>query len=81
MHTDVYCFGMTLIEMLTLRRPYSGYNPAQVYARVREGVAPGELQEIGDGELKGVILGCLREPKTRPSVQQLYKMEYWRVKK
>jgi serine/threonine protein kinase len=22
-HTDVYCFGMTLIEILTLRLPYS----------------------------------------------------------
>jgi hypothetical protein len=48
---------MTLIEMLTLRRPYSGYNPAQVYARVREGVRPGRARGDWGWGVEGGYIG------------------------
>lgn len=69
-HTDVYCFGMVMIEMLTKRRPYSGCsNPAEVYRLVGEGILPEEIEEITDAELKGIATQCLGPYSQRPTVK------------
>lgn len=40
-HTDVYCFGMLLLEVLCKCQPYSGCsNPAEIYRLIAEGVLP-----------------------------------------
>jgi WNK lysine deficient protein kinase len=38
---DIYAFGMCVLEMITLERPYKEcQNPAQIYNKVIKGIRP-----------------------------------------
>lgn len=46
---DIYAFGMCVLEMVTLERPYKECsNPAQIYKKVIGGVKPEALDRIED---------------------------------
>ena len=77
-YTDVYCFGMTLLEMITVRKPYSDcLNPAHIYSLTQNKMMPSELEAICDSELKQIIQSCLGEAKSRPTIQELLSMKFW----
>lgn len=57
---DIYAFGMCVLEMVTLERPYKECsNPAQIYSKVIQGIKPIALNRIQDEEVKEFIELCL----------------------
>lgn len=72
---DVFSFGLTLVNIITNKQPYSECkNPYQVCRHIQEGMTPLELEEIGHAELRGVIESCLRSYRTRPNLSELASM-------
>ena len=67
---DIYAFGMCVLELVTLERPYKECaNPAQIYNKVVQGIRPKALDRIEDEEIKEFILHCLSKACTRPSAR------------
>lgn len=69
---DIYAFGMCVLEMITLERPYKEcQNPAQIYNKVVQGIRPKALDRIEDEEVKTFILQCLSRADKRPRAVDL----------
>jgi len=69
---DIYAFGMSVLEMVTLQTPYKECaNPAQIYKKLIEGKKPAALDLIKNEEVKTFILQCLKQQKERPTISQL----------
>ena len=67
---DIYAFGMCVLEMVTLERPYKECaNPAQIYNKVMQGIRPQALERIEDEELKDFIMTCLSRAEKRPTAR------------
>lgn len=67
---DIYAFGMCVLEMVTLERPYKEcQNPAQIYSKVIQGIRPQALERIEDEEIKNFILLCLSKQMQRPTAR------------
>ena len=74
---DIWGFGMSVIEMITGKVPYSEKTPVQIYKAVSSGTLPSELDTITDTELRNFILLCLKEdPNERPSATELLEHEF-----
>lgn len=74
---DVYAFGMCIIEMITLKYPYSECtSPAQIYKKVTNGIKPNEFYQIENSELKEIAEKCIELNKeNRPSAKELLSSE------
>ena len=74
---DVYAFGMSVLEMVTLQTPYKECsNPAQIYKKVLHGVKPASLDLIEEPlSLKTFITKCLKPQEDRPTVTELLQDE------
>ena len=71
-HTDIYSFGMALLEMCTQLPPYREHTSlAKVYSCIKEGVLPQALATIQDPEIVEIIKSCLGPPELRPTARQL----------
>lgn len=72
---DIYAFGMLLIELLTLKYPYSACsNYFCIYKLVATGKHPPELELIRDEQLKEFVARCIaHDDKKRPSAHRLLK--------
>lgn len=78
-HTDVYCFGMVLLAVLTNLKPYGECkNPVEVYKLMGSGVLPPEIEEVADVELKNLVLQCLGPYEQRPTIKELLGLEVWK---
>ena len=74
---DIYSFGMCVLEMITLKTPYSECkNPAQIYKKVLNGQKPESLNLITNEEVRQFILDCLKPKEERPTSTQLLKHKY-----
>ena len=74
---DIYAFGMCILEMVTLERPYKEcQNPAQIYNKVIQGVKPKALDRILDDEVKEFIFWCISNRSKRPTAKLLYDSEF-----
>ncbi len=71
---DIYALGMCLLEMATLKTPYSECKSmAQIYQKVTQGIKPESLNFIQNGDLKNFINVCLIEANERPTAAKLLK--------
>ena len=70
---DIYAFGMCILEMITLEKPYKEcINPAQVYKKVISKEMPRCLSRVEDEEVYKFIIGCLEpNPANRPTAADL----------
>jgi len=70
---DVWAFGMSLLEMVTLEYPYSECeNAAQIFRKVTQGLLPAALKKILHPELLEFLNLCLRpDINERPSAIEL----------
>ncbi|GAB2230446.1 hypothetical protein Droror1_Dr00014711 [Drosera rotundifolia] len=69
---DIYSFGMSLLELVTMEIPYSECtNVARIYKLVSNGVRPSSLSKVKDPEFKRFIEKCLGQPGARPSATEL----------
>lgn len=71
---DIYAFGMSVLEMVTLQTPYRECsNPAQVYKKLMHGIKPAALDLIINEDVKDFIKKCLKSQEERPTASQLLK--------
>ena len=71
---DIYALGMCLLEMATLKTPYSECKSmAQIYQKVTQGIKPESLNFIQNEDLKNFINVCLLEANERPTAAILLK--------
>ena len=75
---DIWAFGMSVLEMLTLEYPYSECsNAAQIYRKVSQGVKPSSysmLDDRKDDQARDFVLGCItHNQKERSSIPLLLK--------
>lgn len=74
---DIYAFGMSVLEMVTLQTPYRECsNAAQVYKKLIQGIKPAALDMILNEDVKEFIMKCLRSQEHRPTVSELLKDSY-----
>jgi WNK lysine deficient protein kinase len=75
---DVYSFAMTMIEMTTLKKPYSKVrNVASLHMKVLNGVPPDELFFIKHKNLHSMLLRCMLPEANRPTVATLLESEFF----
>ena len=61
---DIYSYGMSLIELATLKYPYSDCNnPMQIFKRVMEKLLPNELELVHDTALREFIKVCINHDR------------------
>ena len=75
---DIYAFGMSVLEMVTLQRPYKECaNPAQIYKKLIEGKKPAALELIVNEDVKEFIVKCLKPQHERPTATDLLEDKYF----
>lgn len=73
---DIWSVGITMIEMLTKKTPYSEINPNVVLFKIAEGPIRYRLPDDCPRPLAKVIAAMLhQDPKQRPSAAALLRME------
>ncbi|EGR27072.1 mitogen activated protein kinase family protein, putative [Ichthyophthirius multifiliis] len=74
---DIYSFGMCVLEMATLQKPYKECtSAAQIYRKVSQGVLPSQIDDIQNEKLKQLILKCLNHYSDRPTAEELLNDSY-----
>ncbi|XP_004510644.1 probable serine/threonine-protein kinase WNK10 isoform X1 [Cicer arietinum] len=69
---DIYSFGMSMLEMVTLEYPYNECNnPAQIFKKVTSGIKPASLNKVSDPQIKEFIEKCLVPATERLSAEEL----------
>ncbi|GAU47190.1 hypothetical protein TSUD_350550 [Trifolium subterraneum] len=69
---DIYSFGMSMLEMVTLEYPYNECtNPAQIFKKVTSGIKPPSLNKVSDPQIKAFIEKCLVPASERLSAEEL----------
>ena len=66
---DIYAFGMSVLEMVTMERPYKECtNVGQIYLKVKSGSRPKSFERIKDSEVEEFIQQCIdSDPAKRPT--------------
>ncbi|OMJ75746.1 hypothetical protein SteCoe_25049 [Stentor coeruleus] len=74
---DIYSFGMCVIEMCTLKSPYSECNnQAMIYKKVMSGEPPAALLHIDNLQVVEFIKKCLIQYEQRPTAEDLLKDKF-----
>lgn len=74
---DIYAFGLCIIEMCTLKKPYfECKTQPSVLKKILSGDKPIGLEAIQDFELRKFIELCLAPPSKRPTARELLKHSF-----
>ena len=78
--SDIYSFGMCLLEIATGEIPYlECVNVAQIWRKVTSNIKPEAIARIGLGSLCDLITRCLRfDYESRPTVEEIREHEFFR---
>ena len=69
---DIYSFGLTIIQFITMKKPYKEFNRKNnLYSAKKRGEFPLSFKEIKNEEIKNFVSLCLKEEKDRPSCKEL----------
>jgi len=75
-NADIYSFGMCLIEMITLEKPYKECETIwKIYNYATEGKLPKALNRIHCEKIKDFIKNCLKKENERPTANDLLNSE------
>lgn len=75
---DVYSFGMALLEMYTLRKPYTRFRTvSHLYMEILNFTPPDELLFVKHGGLKALIVDCIKPEANRPGIQDLLQYDFF----
>jgi WNK lysine deficient protein kinase len=75
---DVYSFGLALIEMYTLKKPYSRFRTiSHLYMEILNFSPPDELLFVKHAKLKLLISDCIKPEATRPCIQDLLQYDFF----
>jgi len=74
---DIYSFGMCLLELITLRKPYEECpSPGNIFYKVTNKELPLGIHLIQSSILKEIVLRCIEyDPDKRPTAKQLLESE------
>ena len=76
--SDIYSLGLTLIELLTVQKPYKECEGAlNIYINKKKGILPESFKTIVDQEIKDFILLCLNKENNRPTAKELLENNTW----
>lgn len=69
---DIYSFGLTLIQLITMEKPYKEFQrKIDIYKAKKKGEYPISFNQIKNNEIKNFISLCLKEEKDRPTCKEL----------
>ena len=69
---DVYSFGLTLLQMLTMEKPYKEFqHKKSIYDAKKKGIFPLSFNQIKNEEIKNFISLCLQPEEKRPTCKEL----------
>ena len=70
--SDIYSFGMVLLQILTKSTPYSECSRQnEIYQSILNRILPKSIEGIQDLTVKNLITSCLSDPHKRPSANEL----------
>ena len=76
--SDIYSLGLTLIELLTVQKPYKECEGAlNIYINKKKGILPESFKIINDEGVKDFILLCLSKENNRPTAKELLEKNKW----
>ena len=76
--SDIYSLGLTLIELLTVQKPYKECEGAlNIYVNKKRGILPESFKIITDRGIKEFIMLCLVKEEQRPSAKELLEKNIW----
>ena len=76
--SDIYSLGLTLIELLTVQKPYKECEGAlNIYINKKKGILPESFKIIVDKGIKEFILLCLNKENNRPFAKELLEKNEW----
>lgn len=69
---DIYSFGLCLLEIATLERPYKECKSIiEVFEKLQTGALPKSLEKVKNPNLKEFINLCMKDEDSRPSADTL----------
>ena len=75
--SDVYSLGMTIIQLLTLEKPYKEINNEQkIFEAKKKGEFPANMSQIENKEIVNFISLCLKKENERPNCKELLKNKW-----
>ena len=76
--SDIYSLGLTLIELLTVQKPYKECEGAlNIYINKIKGILPESFKIITDKGIRDFILLCLNKENNRPTAKELLEKNKW----
>ena len=75
---DIYSLGLSLLELLTVQKPYKECEGAlNIYVNKKKGIMPECLKLITDKGIKDFIVMCLNKENKRPTAKELLENNDW----
>ena len=75
---DIFSLGLTLIELLTVQKPYKECEGAlNIYVNKKKGILPESFKNIDDKGIRDFILMCLEKEKKRPTAKEILDKNIW----
>ena len=76
--SDIYSLGLSLIELLTVQKPYKECEGSlNIYINKKKGIMPESFKLIKDKGIREFIMLCLSKESKRPTAKELLENNEW----
>ena len=76
--SDIYSLGLSLIELLTVQKPYKECEGSlNIYINKKKGIMPESFKLIKDKGIREFIMLCLSRENKRPTAKELLESNEW----
>lgn len=76
--SDIYSLGLSLIELLTVQKPYKECEGSlNIYINKKKGIMPESFKLIKDKGIREFIILCLSKENKRPTAKELLESNQW----
>ena len=76
--SDIYSLGLSLIELLTVQKPYKECEGSlNIYINKKKGIMPESFKLIKDKGIREFIMLCLSKESKRPTAKELLESNEW----
>ena len=77
-NADIYSLGLSLIELLTVQKPYKECEGAlNIYVNKKKGILPESFNIINDKGIREFIMLCLNYENKRPTAKEILEKNKW----